>query len=128
MNYPDNLRYTKDHEWAELLSETKIRVGITEHAQSSLGDIVFLDLPKVGRALKAHETFGVVESIKAVSDLMSPVEGQVVEVNQALAADPGKINSNPHAEWMLIIESPTAKKQYDMLLDSGAYSSFVKSL
>ena len=75
MSYPDHLKYTKDHEWAELVSDTKIRVGITEHAQNSLGDIVYLELPKMGRELKAHETFGVVESIKAVSDLLSPVVG-----------------------------------------------------
>jgi glycine cleavage system H protein len=128
MNYPDHIRYTKDHEWAELVSETKVRVGITDHAQSSLGDIVYLELPKVARELKAHETFGVVESIKAVSDLLSPIEGRVSEVNSGLASEPGRINTNPHGEWMLVIESPTAKSQFQSLMDASAYSSFVKSL
>ncbi len=128
MNYPDHIRYTKDHEWAELVSDTKVRVGITDHAQSSLGDIVYLELPKVGRELKAQETFGVVESIKAVSDLLSPVDGKVAEVNSGLASEPGRINTNPHGEWMLVIETSTAKFQFQTLMDAAAYSSFVKSL
>jgi glycine cleavage system H protein len=128
MSYPQNFKYTKDHEWAELMSDTRIRVGITDHAQSSLGDIVFLELPKVGRELKAHETFGVVESIKAVSDLFSPVTGKVVDANSDLVSEPGKINSNPHQEWMLVIEAPDAKAQFAGLMDSAAYSDFVRSL
>ncbi len=128
MNYPENLKYTKDHEWAELVAENRVRVGITDHAQSSLGDIVYLELPKTGRELKPHETFGVVESIKAVSDLLSPLGGKVVEVNAALASDPGRINTNAHGEWMVVIESDTAKSQFQALLDASAYSSFVKTL
>lgn len=128
MAYPQNLKYTKDHEWAELVSPTQVRIGITDHAQSSLGDIVYLDLPKVGRELKEHETFGVVESIKAVSDLFSPVNGKVVQTNADLVADPAKINSNPHAEWMLVIESNEAKKQFDGLMDAAAYEAFVKTV
>jgi glycine cleavage system H protein len=128
MSYPDHLRYTKDHEWAELVSDTKVKVGITEHAQSSLGDIVYLELPKMGRELKAHETFGVVESIKAVSDLLSPVDGKVTDVNTDLASEPGRINSNPHGEWMLLIESAEAKKQFQSLMDASSYSGFVKTL
>jgi len=128
MSYPDHLRYTKDHEWAELVSDTRIRVGITDHAQSSLGDIVFLELPKTGRELKPHETFGVVESIKAVSDLYSPVSGTVVQANTDLASEPGRINTNPHTEWMLVIESADAKAQFGGLMDAKAYSDFVRSL
>jgi glycine cleavage system H protein len=128
MSYPDHLKYTKDHEWAELVSDTKIRVGITEHAQNSLGDIVYLELPKMGRELKAHETFGVVESIKAVSDLLSPVDGKVTDVNTGLASEPGRINTNPHGEWMLVIESAEAKKQFELLMDASSYSGFVKTL
>ena len=128
MNYPTNYRYTKEHEWAELLSESQIRVGITDHAQSSLGDIVYLDLPKVGRELKEHETFGVVESIKAVSDLFSPISGKVVQSNSDLISDPGKINSNAHGEWMLVLETSDAKKQFDALMSADDYSSYVKSL
>ena len=128
MNYPTQYKYTKDHEWAELLSPTQVRIGITDHAQGSLGDIVYLDLPKLGRELKEHETFGVVESIKAVSDLYSPLSGKVVQANADLAQDPSKINSNAHGEWMIILESPNAKAQFDGLMDAAAYAAYVKTL
>ena len=128
MNYPANLKYTKDHEWAELLSATQVKIGITDHAQSSLGDIVYLDLPKVGRELKAHETFGVVESIKAVSDLFSPLSGKVTQANTDLAQDPSKINQNPHGEWMIVIESSDAKAQFDTLMSAADYTAFVKTI
>lgn len=128
MSYPTNYKYTKEHEWAELISATQIRVGITDHAQSSLGDIVFLELPKLGRELKSHETFGVVESIKAVSDLYSPVNGKVVQANSDLVADPSRINQNAHGEWMLVLESSDAKSQYDGLMSADDYSNYVKSL
>ena len=128
MNYPTNLKYTKDHEWADLISDTQIKIGITDHAQSSLGDIVYLDLPKVGRELKAHETFGVVESIKAVSDLFSPVNGKVIKANDALVSDPSKINSNAHGEWMIVVEASDAKTQFSGLMDAAVYSEFVKTL
>lgn len=128
MNYPENLKYTKEHEWAELISDTEIKIGITDHAQNSLGDIVYLDLPKIGRELKAHETFGVVESIKAVSDLFSPVNGTVIQANDALVGDPAKINTNPHGEWMIVLKSNDAKSQYSDLMDAKAYSEFVKTI
>lgn len=128
MSYPKQYRYTKEHEWAELLSESRIRVGITDHAQSSLGDIVFLELLKVGRELKAHETFGVVESIKAVSDLYAPVSGKVVEIHSDLVSDPGRINTQPHSEWMLVVEASDAKAQFDGLLDADAYQEYIRSL
>ncbi len=128
MNYPNNFKYTKEHEWAELISSNQIRVGITDHAQSSLGDIVYLDLPKVGKELKAHDTFGVVESIKAVSDLYSPVSGKVALANTDLITDPGKINLNAHGEWLLVIESSDAKSQYDGLMNSDDYTNYVNSI
>ncbi len=128
MSYPKQYRYTKEHEWAELLSESRIRVGITDHAQSSLGDIVFLELPKIGRELKSHETFGVVESIKAVSDLYAPVSGKVVEIHAELVSDPGRINSQPHTEWMLVVEASDAKAQFDGLLDAETYQEYIRSL
>ncbi len=128
MSYPNQYRYTKEHEWAELLNPTQIRVGITEHAQSSLGDIVYLDLPKTGRELKSNETFGVVESIKAVSDLYSPVNGKVTQSNADLVSDPGKINQNPHGEWMIVLESTDAKAQFESLMSADDYSNYVKSL
>lgn len=128
MSYPKNYKYTKEHEWAELISATQVRVGITDHAQSSLGDIVFLELPKIGRELKSHETFGVVESIKAVSDLYSPMNGKVAQTNSDLVSDPGKINQNAHGEWMLVIEASDAKSQFDGLMSSDDYTNYVKSL
>ncbi len=128
MSYPSQYRYTKDHEWCELLNDTRVKVGITDHAQNSLGDIVYLDLPSVGRELKAHETFGVVESIKAVSDLYSPISGKVIETHAALIQEPGKINQAPHQEWMLVIEASDAKAQFDSLMGAQAYQDFVKSL
>jgi glycine cleavage system H protein len=128
MSYPTQYRYTKEHEWAELLGANQVRVGITDHAQSSLGDIVYLDLPKVGRELKSHDVFGVVESIKAVSDLFSPISGKVVQANSDLMNDPGKINSNAHGEWMLVIETADAKSQFDGLMSADEYTNYVKSL
>lgn len=128
MAYPTNFKYTKDHEWAELLSPTQIRIGITDHAQNSLGDIVYLDLPKVGRDLKEHETFGVVESIKAVSDLFSPVAGKVVQIHSDLVAEPAKINTEPHKQWMIVIETDNAKAQFEALMDASAYEAFTKTL
>ncbi len=127
MTYPNQYRYTKDHEWAELISANQIRVGITDHAQSALGDIVFLELPKLERTLNEHETFGVVESIKAVSDLYSPIRGKVVKTNTDLASDPGKINQNPHQEWMLVLEASDAKAQFDALMDANQYEALTKS-
>ncbi len=128
MSYPTNYRYTQEHEWAELISPNQLRVGITDHAQSALGDIVFLELPKLGRELKANETFGVVESIKAVSDLYSPINGKVAQTNSDLANDPGKINQAPHTEWLLVLESADAKSQFDGLMEAAKYESYVKTL
>lgn len=128
MNYPTQYRYTKEHEWCELVSDNRVRVGITDHAQSSLGDIVYLDLPKVGRELKSHETFGVVESIKAVSDLYSPIAGKVVEANTDLAGEPGKINTAAHENWMIVLESASAKADFEGLMTASAYQEYVRTL
>lgn len=128
MSYPTQYRYTKEHEWCELTAGNRVKVGITDHAQSSLGDIVYLDLPKVGRELKSHETFGVVESIKAVSDLYSPIAGKVVESNSSLASEPGKINSSPHDSWMIVLESADANKQFESLMTASAYQDYVRTL
>lgn len=127
MHFPDHLKYTKDHEWA-LIEGNRVTIGITDHAQSSLGDIVYVDLPKVGRELKQHETFGVVESIKAVSDLYAPVAGKVVETNSALAADPGQVNREAQgAAWMIKVEIADAAATRD-LMDASAYAKYVESL
>lgn len=126
MNFPVNLKYTKDHEWAKIDGKTAT-IGITDHAQSALGDVVFVDLPKLGRALKKGETFGVVESIKAVSDLYSPVDGTVIEVNSSLASDPSAINRDPYESAWLVKVQLSGEASTD-LLDVKAYQSLVESL
>lgn len=126
--YPKNYKYTKEHEWAELISDTEIRVGITDHAQNSLGDIVFLELPSAGKELQQNQTFGVVESIKAVSDLYSPVHGKVKANHQELTQDPGRINQNPHTEWLIVVEATNAKEQFEKLMNSDEYEAWVKTL
>jgi glycine cleavage system H protein len=126
MNFPKELKYTQDHEWARV-EGNHVTVGITDHAQSALGDVVFVDLPQVGRTLKAHETFGVVESIKAVSDLYSPVAGKVVEVNSALTDDPSQVNKDPYGSaWLVKLE--IASGAAGDLMDAAAYTQFVQSL
>jgi glycine cleavage system H protein len=100
MAYPADLKYTKEHEWIKVEGNTGT-IGITDHAQNSLGDIVFVELPKVGSELKAGSSFGTVESVKAVSDLFAPVSGTVTEVNADLATSPEKVNSDAHAAWMV---------------------------
>ena len=126
MSFPTDLKYTKDHEWARIEGKV-ITVGITDHAQSALGDIVYVDLPKVGRELKKGETFGVVESIKAVSDLYSPVTGKVIEANASLPGDPSQINRDPHGQWMVKVEVTDPSSLSD-LMDAQAYSAYVASL
>ena len=124
---PPNLKYTKDHEWA-LVAGTLVTIGITEHAQKQLGDVVFVDLPKVGRTLKDRETFGVVESIKAVSDLYSPMAGKVAEVNSTLTDDPSLVNKSPYDKaWMMKLEMADAKSA-DTLMSAADYQKYVESL
>ncbi|MCX6551332.1 MAG: glycine cleavage system protein GcvH [Acidobacteria bacterium] len=122
--YPADCKYTKDHEWIKLAGETG-RVGITDFAQKALGDIVFIDLPQVGRVLKQGESFGTVESVKAVSELFSPVSGTVTAVNAALSDKPETVNSDPHGSWMIEIRS-SAQGEVSGLLDSAAYTELVK--
>jgi glycine cleavage system H protein len=124
--YPQDCRYSKDHEWIKVEGD-RGRVGITDYAQKQLGDVVFLELPEVGRSLKAGEQFGTVESVKAVSELYSPVAGEVVEVNTALAGKPEAINKDPHgAAWMIALKmaDPAA---VGALLDAVAYQALVDS-
>jgi glycine cleavage system H protein len=127
MNVPSNLSYTKEHEWAKI-SGTTATIGITDHAQSALGDVVFVDLPKVGRALKAGEVFGAVESIKAVSDLFSPLEGVVTEINPALSAEPGTINKDPYDKaWLIKVELKSGATQPE-LMSAPAYEKLISGL
>jgi len=121
---PADLRYTKEHEWVRVDGDIAT-VGITGHAADQLGDIVFVELPAPGRALEQFATFGVVESVKAVSDLFAPVGGEVVEVNGALASTPEVVNSDPYgAGWMLRLRLADAA-QVDGLLDADAYEALV---
>jgi glycine cleavage system H protein len=122
--YPDDLRYTKDHEWMRPKGNRGV-VGVTHHAQAQLGDVVFVELPAVGRKLKAGESFGTVESVKAVSELYSPVAGEVVEVNAALAKKPEIVNSDPYGEgWMIAVRLDNAQ-QASTLLDAAAYRKLI---
>jgi len=123
MAYPTDRKYTKEHEWIQS-SGTSATVGITNYAQESLGDIVFVEAPKVGAELTAGKTFGTVESVKAVSDLFSPVSGTVTEVNADLATSPEKVNKDPHGSWMikLTLKNPG---ELDGLLSAADYQKFV---
>jgi glycine cleavage system H protein len=123
MSYPADYKYTKEHEWISV-DGANGTVGITDYAQNSLGDIVFVDLPKVGAELKAGEIFGSVESVKAVSDLYSPVTGTVTEVNEALKDAPEKINADANATWMLKVEISDSAA-LDGLLSATDYEKFV---
>lgn len=127
MTYPNEYKYTKDHEWAVLKDEI-VTIGITHHAQDALGDIVFAELPKVGRTLKFHETFGVVESIKAVSDLYSPVSGEVIETNSSLSSEPSLLNQDPHGNAWLMKVKPANSSELNDLMNADQYTSFVQSL
>jgi glycine cleavage system H protein len=124
--YPKEFRYSKDHEWLKVEGD-RGTIGITDYAQKQLGDVVFVELPEVGRALKAGEVFGTVESVKAVSELFSPVAGEVVEVNAALGHKPETINSDPHgAAWMIKVRITDAAGVRG-LMDVAAYEAFVAS-
>ena len=124
MSAPTDLRYTRDHEWVRLEGD-EATVGITQYAADQLGDIVFVELPETGRALEGARAFGVVESVKAVSDLFAPVAGEVIAANDALAAGPELVNSDPYGEgWMvrLRVKDPS---ELDDLLDADAYDALV---
>ena len=124
MAYPAGFKYTKDHEWIEL-SGTQGKVGITDYAQQQLGNVVYLELPDVGTTVKAGESFGTIESVKAVSELYAPVSGTVVEVNTALKDKPESVNTDPHASWMVVLKLSDAAEA-DTLLDVTQYSDLVK--
>jgi glycine cleavage system H protein len=123
MAYPPDYKYTKEHEWLAIDGSTGT-IGITDHAQSSLGDIVFVELPKIGAELTAGKTFGTVESVKAVSDLYAPVSGTVTAINEELATAPEKVNSEPHSAWMVKI-TLTNPAEADALLSVADYEKFI---
>ena len=123
--YPEDRRYTKEHEWVKVDGD-RARVGVTDYAQNQLGDVVYLELPEKGRVLKAGETFGTVESVKAVSELYAPVAGEVVEVNAALVANPERINTDPHGEGWMILIKPADAGSVEKLLEAKAYQALVE--
>jgi len=123
MAYPPDFKYTKEHEWLSIDGNTGT-IGITDHAQNSLGDIVFVELPKIGDALAAGKSFGTVESVKAVSDLFAPVSGTVTAINQELATAPEKVNKEPHAAWMVKITLANPAEA-DALLSVADYEKFI---
>ena len=123
MAYPTTYKYTKEHEWLDVQGSTGV-IGITDYAQSTLGDIVFVELPKVGDSVTGGQTFGSVESVKAVSDLYSPVSGTVTAINEELNSSPDKINENAHEAWMIKVEL-SDPSQVDSLLDAAAYEAFI---
>lgn len=122
--YPKELRYSKEHEWAKVEGK-RVRVGITKFAADRLSDVVYVELPKVGSAVAFMQPFGVVESVKAVSDLYAPISGTVVEINQALVEKPEVINTDPYGEaWMIVVE-PRDLNELKQLLDADAYMGLI---
>jgi glycine cleavage system H protein len=125
-NIPENLRYSKDHEWVKVDGEVAI-IGITDYAQHSLGDVVYVDLPRVGDSFGSHESFGSVESVKAVSEIFTPIAGEVTEVNEALNDTPENVNNDPYGEaWMLKIKMENPNEA-DSLLSAVEYEEYLSA-
>jgi glycine cleavage system H protein len=126
MAYPANYRYTKEHEWVDVKGGVAA-IGITDYAQHELGDVVFVELPKVGAKIEAGKTFGTVESVKAVSDIYAPASGEVVEANEILHNTPEKINTDPHGEGWLIKVNLADAAAVNSLMDAAAYEAYIAS-
>jgi glycine cleavage system H protein len=126
MSIPSDLRYTESHEWARQEADGSVTIGITHHAQDLLGDLVFVEMPAVGRKLKKGESCGVVESVKAASDIYAPVSGEVVAINDALSTEPQKINEGAYEAWIYRMR-PSAPAEVGSLLDAAAYRKVVES-
>jgi len=124
MNYPENYRYTKEHEWVSL-ADGIAAIGITHHAQDELGDIVYVDLPKPGTTVEKGKTFGSVESVKAVSDIYAPVSGEVTEANDLLGTNPEKLNEDPHGAAWLIRVRVTNPDEISQLMSAADYQTYV---
>ena len=123
-NIPKDLKYTREHEWAKQ-DGARVRVGITAYAQEQLGDVVFVELPKLGAKATAKKPFGVVESVKAVSDLFAPVSGEIVEVNGELPNKPETVNQDPYGKGWMIVIAPSNKGEWDQLLTAAQYEEFL---
>lgn len=126
MEYPDDLKYSKEHEWARA-ADGRVTIGITEYAQDSLGEVVYVELPRTDSEVSKEATFGVIESVKAVSDLYSPITGKVVEVNSALIDTPEMVNSEPYGDGWLIVAEPEDVAELDELMSAKEYEEFVES-
>ena len=124
MAYPAGFKYTKDHEWIELSGDSG-KVGITDYAQQQLGDVVYVELPEIGARLKQGQSFGTIESVKAVSELYSPVTGEVMQVNTALKDKPETVNKDPHGSWMIVMKLGDPA-EVGALMDQTQYADFVK--
>jgi glycine cleavage system H protein len=122
--YPSDLKYTKDHEWVRVSGE-QAHVGITDYAQKQLGDVVYLELPEVGRTFNKGDVFGTIESVKAVSELYAPVSGEVVEVNADLTQRPESVNADPHSAWMIVMKLSNPADAGE-LLDANGYTDLTK--
>ncbi|MDU8647273.1 MULTISPECIES: glycine cleavage system protein GcvH [Pseudomonas syringae group] len=124
-NIPAELRFAESHEWARLEADGTVTVGISDHAQKALGDVVFVELPEIGKVFAARDTAGVVESVKAASDIYSPVAGEVVEVNEALGDSPESLNSDPYDAWIFKLKPSDASGHLAKLLDAAGYKSAI---
>ena len=124
MAYPSGFKYTKDHEWIEIAGD-RGKVGITDYAQQQLGDVVYVDLPEVGSKVRSGQSFGTIESVKAVSELYSPVSGEVLEVNAALKEKPEVVNTKPHETWMIVVRMANPSEA-SALLDAAQYQDLLK--
>jgi glycine cleavage system H protein len=124
MTFPENLKYTKDHEWIKVDGNIGT-IGITDHAQGELGDVVFVELPTVGKSLKAHETFGTIEAVKAVSDLFAPISGEVVEINTVLTNTPETVNKDPYGSGWMVKVRFLGPEELSGLLDAAAYKALI---
>ena len=127
MSFPTDVRYTQSHEWVRLNDDGSLTVGITEHAQEQLGDLVFVETPEVDRSYTAGEAIGVVESVKAASDIYAPLDGAIKEVNGALADEPELINSDPYEQGWIYMLEPEDATQYESLMESVDYEDFIAS-
>jgi glycine cleavage system H protein len=126
MEFPDDLRYTKEHEWLRDEGSGRMRIGITDYAQDALGDVVYVDLPEVGTSVTASQSFSEVESTKSVSDVYSPVTGTVLERNKLLEDRPELVNQAPYGDGWLVVLEATQLGELDQLMDAGAYAAFVR--
>jgi len=126
-NIPDNLKYSKEHEWVEVRDDGTVRIGVTDYAQSSLGDIVYVDISQSDEIAQG-DSIGNIESVKTVSDIYAPIDGDIININEAINDDPVKVNDDPYGEGYLLEVKPTEPSQLDDLLDAKAYQELLDSL